>query len=99
MPTPKHTARLSHDGQLTIPEEIREAAQLKEGDTVVIEVADDQGLVIRHIDPEQAWFWSREWHEGEREVDEAIARGERGTVYHSTEEFLAGLDERADRLE
>src|SRR5438045_642433 len=44
------------------------------------------------IDPDQAWFWTREWQEKEREVDESIARGERGTVYESDEAFLSALE-------
>jgi len=46
---------------------------------------------MREVDPEQAWFWTPEWQEGEREVDEDIAFG-RGTRYDSDEEFLAALE-------
>ncbi|MGH2957139.1 MAG: hypothetical protein ACRDL6_09110 [Solirubrobacterales bacterium] len=49
------------------------------------------------IDPDQAWFWTREWQEGEREVDESIARGERGTLYESSEAFLSALEKRTKR--
>jgi hypothetical protein len=44
------------------------------------------------IDPDQAWFWSPEWQGGEREVDEAIARGKRGGIYYSAEDFIAALE-------
>lgn len=44
---------------------------------------------------DQAWFWTPEWQEGEREVDEALAAG-RATYFDSAEEFLAALD-RYDR--
>ena len=40
---------------------------------------------------DQGWFWTREWQEGEREVDEAIAAG-RTTYFGSVDEFLAALD-------
>ena len=40
---------------------------------------------------DQAWFWTPEWQEGEREVDEAIAAG-RTTYFDSADEFLAALD-------
>lgn len=50
------------------------------------------------IDPEQAWFWTREWQAKEREADEDIAAG-RGTVYEGDEEFLAALDERMKPLD
>jgi hypothetical protein len=50
------------------------------------------------IDPEQAWFWTREWQAREREADEDVAAG-RGTTYESDEEFLAALDERTKPLD
>jgi hypothetical protein len=50
-----------------------------------------RSLKTRRIDPDQAWFWTPEWQEGEREVDEAIARGEVGAVYMSDEEFISAL--------
>lgn len=87
----KQAARLDHDGPLSIPTEIREAAHLHEGDTVLVEAAEG-GVLIRHIDPGQAGFWTTAWLEGEREIDEEIARGATGTFYASTEEFLAHLE-------
>ncbi|MGD9735198.1 MAG: hypothetical protein AB7V58_06255 [Solirubrobacterales bacterium] len=43
------------------------------------------------IDPEQAWFWTREWQEKEREADEDLA-ADRGTTYDSDDEFLGALE-------
>lgn len=40
----------------------------------------------------QEWFWSPEWQAGEREVDEAVERGEVET-FDSGEEFLHHLDQ------
>jgi hypothetical protein len=40
---------------------------------------------------DQTWFWTPEWQEGEREVDEHIAAG-RTTYFDSVDEFLAALD-------
>lgn len=50
------------------------------------------------IDPEQAWFWTREWQEREREADADLAAG-RVTRFESDEQFLAGLDERMKPLD
>lgn len=50
------------------------------------------------IDPEQAWFWTREWQEKEREADEDLVAG-RGTRYERDEDFLAALDERTKPLD
>jgi hypothetical protein len=43
------------------------------------------------IDPDQAWFWTREWIEGEIEAEIAIAEG-RMTYHDSDEAFLAALE-------
>jgi antitoxin PrlF len=49
-----------------------------------------RGIIRGPIDPEQAWFWTPEWQEGEREAEAQLA-GE-GAVYESTEEFVAHLE-------
>ncbi|MGH2352167.1 MAG: hypothetical protein ACRDI2_04140 [Chloroflexota bacterium] len=58
-----------------------------------------QHVLSRQIDPAQLWFWTPEWQQKEREVDESLARGERGIVHQSSEQFLAALDARIQRLE
>jgi hypothetical protein len=50
------------------------------------------------IDPEQAWFWTREWPAKEREADDDLAAG-RATTYETDGEFLAALDERTKPLD
>jgi hypothetical protein len=45
------------------------------------------------IDPEQAWFWTREWQAKEREADDDHAAG-RVTRYETDADFLTALDER-----
>jgi hypothetical protein len=50
------------------------------------------------IDPEQAWFWTREWQAREREADDDLAAG-RTTRFESDDEFLAALDERTKPLD
>ncbi|MEA2615166.1 MAG: hypothetical protein QOE72_949 [Chloroflexota bacterium] len=58
-----------------------------------------RSIKSRRIEPDQAWFWTPEWQEGEREVDEAIARGEHGTIYVSDEEFISALEKDLKPLE
>lgn len=58
-------------GQLTLPEDIRAAARLEEGDLLDAEIT-DEGILLRPrkiVDATQAWFWSPEWQAGEREAD------------------------------
>lgn len=49
-----------------------------------------RGIVKGPIDPDQAWFWTPEWQAGEREAEAERAEGA-GTVYRSTEDFIAHL--------
>lgn len=50
------------------------------------------------IDSEQAWFWTREWQQREREADEDLAAG-RVTRFESDDDFLVALDERTKPLD
>jgi AbrB family looped-hinge helix DNA binding protein len=79
-------------GQLTLPEDIRAAGRLEEGDLFEAELT-DEGILLRPqkvIDASQAWFWTPEWQAGEREADADGATG-RAEQFASGEEFLAAL--------
>ena len=43
------------------------------------------------VDREDAWFWSKEWQEKEREADEAIAKGEVIGPFESANEAIKAL--------
>lgn len=59
--------------QLTIPKEIIEQLGIKPGDYVEA-TRKNRSIVI--TPSEDAWFWSKEWQEKEREADEALAHGD-----------------------
>jgi hypothetical protein len=50
------------------------------------------------IDPDQAWFWTREWQTMEREAEADRLAG-RVTGYDGDEEFLKALDARTKPLD
>jgi hypothetical protein len=50
------------------------------------------------MDPEQAWFWTREWQAKEREADDDRTAGH-VSRYASDEDFLTALDERTKPLD
>ncbi len=59
-------------GQVTLPDEVRRLAGLVEGDLLDASVTEDGWIVLklqRVVDADQAWFWSKEWQAGERQVD------------------------------
>jgi AbrB family looped-hinge helix DNA binding protein len=80
-------------GQLTLPEAIRKAANLAEGDLLEAEVAEDGTVILRPVttvDRSQAWFWQADHQAGEREASEQGVRDE-GESFGSGQEFLASL--------
>ena len=63
--------------QVTLPQSVRQALNIEEGDFLDAAVKDGE-IVLRVkklVDKEQAWFWTRRWQEGEREADEDIRAG------------------------
>lgn len=80
-------------GQITLPQEIREALHVDEGDDVAFTLTDEGTVVLtglKSIPADQAWFWTDEWQTGEREASQQAVRDE-GTVYDSAEDFLDSL--------
>jgi antitoxin PrlF len=95
-PEPCLTARVKvrPKAQLTLPEGIRNALHIGEGDEVEFTVHADGTVTIRgfvSIPTDQAWFFTPEWLAGEREADQDIAAG-RGTVHQSAEGMFAHLE-------
>lgn len=85
--------RMRSRGQLTLPDAVRRAAHLEEGDVLVADVESEQ-IVLRPkklVDASQAWFWTAGWQQGEREASAEIAAGET-TKYDSDEDFLRSLE-------
>lgn len=79
-------------GQVTLPDGIRKAARLSEGD--YLEVSVEEGAIVMRpkklIDAHQAWFWTEEWQRGEREASEDISAG-RTRRSRSADEFIDSL--------
>ncbi len=95
-PEPRMTARVKvrPKAQLTLPEEIRRALHIGEGDEVEFAVQEGGTVTIRgyvSIPTDQIWFFTPEWLAGERADDEDIA-ARRGIVHESAEDMFAHLD-------
>ncbi len=88
-------AQVHKKRQITLPQEVQDALHLSEGDEVEFIVHPDGEVRLRgitSIPTDQRWFWTDEWQAGEDEASVAIAVKDT-TVYYSTEDFLAYLDE------
>lgn len=88
-------AVLRSKSQITLPSEVRNALHLAEGDGVEFTVEPDGHVTLsgmKSVPADQAWFWTPEWQEGERQASEQIARGE-VQRFDSTEAFLDSLSD------
>jgi AbrB family looped-hinge helix DNA binding protein len=95
-PEPRISARakVRAKAQLTLPDEIRRALHIGEGDEVEFSVHDDGTITVRgyvSVPTDQAWFFTPGWLAGEREADGDIDAG-RGTVHESAEGMFAHLE-------
>jgi antitoxin PrlF len=85
-------------GQLTLPDDIRRAARLEEGDLLDAELTPD-GILLRPqkvIDATQAWFWTPDWQAGEREADADRETG-RIETFESGDALVEALRNRTKR--
>lgn len=81
--------------QLTLPREVTEALHIREGDEVEFEIGEDGQVVLRGmtvVPADQAWFWDREWQQGEREASEQIATG-RTEEFEDAESMFDALEQ------
>lgn len=83
-------------GVISLPSELRRRHRLDEpGSQVEVSEREDGVIELRPhiaIPADQAWFWTEEWQQGEREVDEDIAAG-RVKRFDSAEELFEDLDD------
>ena len=74
----EEAVRFGAKRQVTIPHRISAAMRLKEGDHLLMRLVGGRVEMIPAslIPKDQLWFWTHEWQRKEREVDEALARGD-----------------------
>ena len=62
---------------------------LQEGDILIVEINEDGILMqpCKLLDPTQTWFWTKEWQEKERLVDEDIKAGRVSGSFKGVEEL------------
>ena len=84
--------KVSEKYRLTIPPEAREKLHIVIGDMMEVHIKNEE-IILRPkklIDSSQAWFWSKEWQQKEKEVEEDYKAGRYKTV-KNVKEFLNKL--------
>lgn len=86
-------------GVVTLPAWLRRRLELDApGTQLELVLRDDGVLELRPhvaVPAEQAWFWTAEWQQREREADEDVAHG-RVTRHHDADALMAHLDALGD---
>jgi bifunctional DNA-binding transcriptional regulator/antitoxin component of YhaV-PrlF toxin-antitoxin module len=87
------TATIRGKGRLTIPQEIRDAVSIKDGQVMQFVVIDPHTIQLRPVEVvsrDQAWFWTEGWQQAMKESLEDVKAG-RVDRFDSDEEFMASL--------
>ncbi len=85
--------KLRGRSQITLPSDVVKKLKLNTGDNLDITLEGDKIVIkpVLIIDRSQAWFWSKEWQDKEKEADEDIKTGR---VYRAkdTNDLFSQLD-------
>lgn len=87
-------ARLRPKAQLTVPEEIKQALRVREGDEIEFAVHEDGTVTVRgfvSVPTEHAWHFSVEGQAGKPQASDEIAAGG-GAVQGSSEAMVAYIN-------
>lgn len=86
--------QIRSNGQITLPASIRKLANLAEGDTLAVLVEPDGSVRLVPklvIDRSQAYFWTEQWQQGEKEAQEDVENG-RLHRFETVDDGLTFLD-------
>lgn len=84
--------KVTRNGQVTIPIEMRRQVGIDEGDFIELDVVGDHLILVpkKLIDKSQTYFRTCEWQAAEREAQVGIDEG-RVQEFSTIDELLAGL--------
>lgn len=85
--------QILRNGQITLPRKMRDILKIKEGDFLQTAVEDNKIILTpqKLVDSDQAWFWTKEWQEGEKQADEDIKNGNTIGPFNNIEDALNAL--------
>ncbi len=87
--------KITKNYQVTLPAKLRNVFKLKEGDYLEARIENGAFVFspkrIVDIDPDQSWFWDKEWQKEEKEVNKEIKQGGM-KIFTDTEAFINDLN-------
>lgn len=80
--------------QITLPSLVRKRFNIDEGDYLELEEKDGAMVLrpVKVIHPDQAYFYTKEWQEGEAEADKDIAKGRMLGPFNTVEDFAKAME-------
>ena len=74
---PTAVVKVQKNKNVTLPVWLMQRLRVEVGDFIRLEETKDGVLIkpAKLIDPSQAYFWTKEWQAGEREVEEDLRAG------------------------
>ncbi len=79
--------------QITIPSKLRKLLKIGIGDILEAEIKDNK-LILKPkelIDKDQAWFWTKEWQQEEKQADQDIKTGKVAGPFKDAKTLLKNL--------
>lgn len=71
-------SKVTRNFQITIPSDVRRKLHICVG--AIFDFCVEKGAIVIKpktlVDEEQAWFWTKEWQTGEKEVDKTRKKGQ-----------------------
>ena len=88
----RSVVKVQKNKNITLPIWLMHRFHVRAGDFVQLEEARNGVLIkpAKLIDPSQAYFWTKEWQEGEREADEDRRQG-RVKKFKSVKDLMKDL--------
>lgn len=88
-------SKVTRHGQITLPAPVRKELGIEEGDLIEVTVEGDRAMLLpkKLIDKSQAYFWTKEWQDAEKEASEDIKAG-RVMTFNTAEELFKDLDKK-----
>ncbi len=85
--------KLREKSQITIPKDLIKKLNLKTGDNIEINIEDNKIIIkpVVFIPKDQAWFWSKQWQQGEKQAENDIENG-KVQKFNSPQELFEDLD-------
>ena len=86
--------KVTRNFQVTIPADVREKIHLKVGTVVDFVVRKGKIFLMpkKLVNEDEAYFWAKEWQEGEKEADEDIKTGRISGPYATAKDLQKALD-------